>query len=82
MAYAKNQVLSLYRDILRQSYSFGHYNFREYFVRRTRDQFRANITVNDNTAFYNEALKDLQLLKRQATISNMYHFDKLVVEKL
>jgi hypothetical protein len=82
MAYSSSTVLSLYRNLLRQSHRFHHYNFREYFLKKTRTEFREQICVKDNTELVNAALQDLALLRRQATISNMYHFDKLVVEKM
>lgn len=82
MAYAKPQILSLYRQFLRNSSKFENYNFREYFIRKSKTEFRANKDLKDNTSVFQSALKDLQVLKRQATISKMYQFDKLVVEKL
>ncbi|ODQ47760.1 hypothetical protein PICMEDRAFT_32291 [Pichia membranifaciens NRRL Y-2026] len=82
MAYAKTKVLTLYRSLLRNSYKFDHYNFREYFLRQTRSEFRKHRQVPDNEALVEDALKNLAVLKRQATINKMYHFDKLVVEKL
>lgn len=82
MAYSKNQVLQLYRLLLRNSYKFEHYNFREYFLRQTKSQFRKYRGVPDNEKLIEDAIKDLGVLKRQSSISKMYHFDKLVVEKL
>ena len=37
---SRQAVLSLYHNMLRTSQSFSSYNFREYFVRRTKDTFR------------------------------------------
>lgn len=34
-------ILALYANSLRVSRSFSSYNFREYFLRRTKDSFRA-----------------------------------------
>lgn len=82
MAYPKTKVLSLYRSLLRNSYKFDQYNFREYFLRKTKADFRKFANVPDNSNLIESAVKDLNILKRQATISKMYHFDKLVVEKL
>ncbi|WFD00095.1 hypothetical protein MYAM1_002841 [Malassezia yamatoensis] len=39
----RQQLLTLYRQHLSASRSFTAYNFREYFLRRTRDQFRAHL---------------------------------------
>ena len=41
VAPTREQILMLYRAHLATARSFASYNFREYFVRRTRDQFRA-----------------------------------------
>lgn len=82
MIYSKDKVLKLYRSLLRNSYKFDNYSFREYFLRQTRNEFRKHKQVPDNEALVENALKDLAVLKRQSTISKMYHFDKLVVEKL
>lgn len=82
MAYTSTQVLGLYRSLLRNSYKFQHYNFREYFLRQTKGEFRKNRAVPDNQILVEDAMKELAVLKRQAAVSQMYHFDKLVVEKL
>lgn len=37
----RRSILSLYSTMLRTSRSFSSYNFREYFLRRTRETFRA-----------------------------------------
>lgn len=37
----RQAILNLYHTSLRTSQSFSSYNFREYFVRRTKDSFRA-----------------------------------------
>lgn len=36
----RQAILNLYHTSLRTSQSFSSYNFREYFVRRTKDSFR------------------------------------------
>lgn len=36
----KEAVRQLYANTLRASRAFSSYNFREYFVRRTKDEFR------------------------------------------
>jgi LYR motif-containing protein 4 len=40
MSVAKGDVLKLYRALLRHSRRFSDYNFREYALRRTREDFR------------------------------------------
>ncbi|KAF2674053.1 hypothetical protein BT63DRAFT_449042 [Microthyrium microscopicum] len=77
------EVLSLYRQLLRTSGQFAAYNFREYFRRRTRDAFREHRTDTDAEAInglVGKARKELQVLKRQSVISQFYQMDRLVVE--
>ncbi|AWU77446.1 uncharacterized protein C5L36_0D01840 [Pichia kudriavzevii] len=80
------RALALYRGLLRTARRFDYYNFRHYFLRRTRESFRANqkLDANDTnvTSLLADAEENLAVLRRQAAISQMYHFDKLVVERV
>jgi len=38
---SRNAILGLYASMLRTSRSFSSYNFRHYFIQRTKDAFRA-----------------------------------------
>ncbi|EGW35734.1 uncharacterized protein SPAPADRAFT_131016 [Spathaspora passalidarum NRRL Y-27907] len=79
------QVLGLYKQLLEKAYKFDNYNFREYSKRRIHDAFKDNKGLSDPKAideFYNKGIDSLALLHRQTTISQMYTFDKLVVEPL
>lgn len=81
----RSQALSLYRDLLRHGNKFSSYNFRAYAIRRSKDSFRAHQNETD-PAVIAQLLKkgenDLQVIKRQAAISNLYTTgDHLVVEK-
>jgi len=81
---ASSEAISLYRSLLRQSNRFAAYNFREYFKRRTRDTFREHRGEQDEAKtreLLAKARKDLEVLKRQAVISQFYQIEKLVVEK-
>lgn len=78
-------VLHMYKEFIRNANKVENYNFREYFLRKARQSFRANKDVQEADkleALLSEAEKDLGVLKRQSIISNMYTFDKLVVEPL
>lgn len=82
---AKEQILQLYRQFLRASIKFNNYNFRSYFIRRSRDSFKEYISVTEPEEIHNllsKARAELQVLQRQSKISQMYSFDKLVVEPL
>ncbi|KAI8376359.1 uncharacterized protein BYT42DRAFT_498190 [Radiomyces spectabilis] len=82
---ARTHVLSLYRNFLRYGNKFASYNFRDYAIRRSRDAFRAhqNETNPDKiNQLIQKAETELQVVKRQATISQLYtRGDRLVVEK-
>lgn len=81
----RTQVLGLYKQFIKNANNFNDYNFKNYFLRRTRTLFRENREVKDQQkldSLYTNALKDLGVLKRQSLISQMYTFDKLVVEPL
>jgi hypothetical protein len=41
MSVARSDVRKLYRALLRHSARFTDYNFREYALRRTREEFRS-----------------------------------------
>ncbi|KAK9484918.1 complex 1 protein-domain-containing protein [Lipomyces starkeyi] len=76
-------VLSLYRSLLRISRRFEGYNFREYAVRRTRDGFRIHKDETDPRMIemlLRQGEEQLAVLQRQTAISQMYKFDKVVVE--
>ncbi|CCC70362.1 hypothetical protein NCAS_0E02920 [Naumovozyma castellii] len=77
------QVLSLYKQFIRNSNQFNNFNFREYFLRISREKFKENAPIQDKekvAKLYEAAQRDLGVLKRQKLISQMYTFDKLVVE--
>lgn len=71
----------MYREYLRAARGFANYNFRAYFERRAHAAFRdgANELTEETLA---KARSELLVLQRQAQVSQMYHFDKLVVEKV
>ncbi|KAF7726202.1 hypothetical protein EC973_009000 [Apophysomyces ossiformis] len=79
------QVLALYRQFFRHGNKFASYNFRDYALRRSRDAFRANAAETDPAkiaACIEKAQKELDILKRQASISTLYtRGEKLVIEK-
>ncbi|CUM56005.1 uncharacterized protein AC631_05665 [Debaryomyces fabryi] len=79
------QVLGLYKQLLEKAYKFDNYNFREFAKRKIVDSFKANKSLKDDEAvksFYNEGINQLAMLQRQTTISQMFTFDKVVVEPL
>jgi len=80
----RSLVLSLYKKLLREGSKYPAYNFRMYALRRTRDAFRTNKNLSDETAIKSciaEASDDLETLKRQVVVGNLYKADKLIIEK-
>ncbi|KAG8228253.1 hypothetical protein J437_LFUL015052 [Ladona fulva] len=87
---SKRNILNLYKRLLRESERFESYNFRQvpvsinYAIRRIKDSFKENKTLNDQEQIQKEiqyALKNLDIIKRQAAIGSMYNAGKLVIEK-
>lgn len=80
---SRTAVLSLYRNLLRTGNQFSQYGFREYALRRTRDAFRQHKSETDPLRLQelvNKGINELQMMKRQTVIGQMYNMDKLVVE--
>ncbi|XP_030756657.1 LYR motif-containing protein 4 [Sitophilus oryzae] len=81
----KSKVLKLYKSLLRESEKFASYNFRLYAIDRVKYGFRENKNVNDTEILRNkiaEAHKNLEIIKRQTLISQMYKTEKLVIENI
>ncbi|KAI0731256.1 hypothetical protein C8Q76DRAFT_718251 [Earliella scabrosa] len=79
----KQSLLHLYHSMLRTSQSFSSYNFRHYFVRRTKSVFREIQSESDPAklaAFYADRSKELAVLKRSAIVNQLYGGWRLVVE--
>ncbi|ODV68965.1 hypothetical protein HYPBUDRAFT_152212 [Hyphopichia burtonii NRRL Y-1933] len=82
---ANTQKLSLYKQLLEKSSKFDNYNFRVYAKRRIIDSFKEHQNLKDEELIrkhYNDGVNQLAMLHRQTSISQMYTFDKLVVEPL
>ncbi|THH27209.1 hypothetical protein EUX98_g6971 [Antrodiella citrinella] len=70
--------------MLRTSRAFSSYNFRQYFVHRTKSVFQDIKDEQDPAklrAFYDEKRKELDVLKRSAVVNQLYGGWRLVVEK-
>ncbi|XP_059145891.1 LYR motif-containing protein 4-like [Physella acuta] len=80
----KVQILSLYKQLLRESNKLSDYNFRMYALRRTKDAFKENKAETNVTKIQDlvaKAKENLDILKRQALISHLFGSNKLVIEK-
>ena len=82
---SKSDVLHLYRNLLRNSKKFCNYNFREYFLRRTKEDFKFHKNESDPSKvqqLLEKARQDLVVIARQATLSQMYAADRpFIVEQ-
>ncbi|CAH1981362.1 unnamed protein product [Acanthoscelides obtectus] len=81
----KIDILKLYKSLMRESQKIPDYNFRNYALRKVRDSFKANSSITDATLLKNEvqdAFKNLDIMKRQAAIGQMYSAEKLVIENI
>ncbi|KAA8497624.1 Tropinone reductase-like [Porphyridium purpureum] len=77
-------VLRLYRELLKQGRGFADYNFREYSLRRVREEFRANKSISDPEVVQQKlafAQEQLQIVTRQSTLSGTKGIGRAVVEE-
>ncbi|CAO1442516.1 unnamed protein product [Diamesa serratosioi] len=77
-------ILSLYKQLLRESEKFSSYNIRNYAFRRTRDSFKNNKAATDQPAIQilvDEARTNLKMIQRQVIVGNLFSAEKLVIEK-
>ncbi|PWN48108.1 hypothetical protein IE53DRAFT_389722 [Violaceomyces palustris] len=49
IAPTRREILTLYRQYLTTAKSFSSYNFRTYFLRRSRDMFRSNLVLESSS---------------------------------
>lgn len=75
------RVQQLYRDLLHASSSLKDKNFREYFLRITKDDFRTIRPKMTESEFVEKQLENLKVLRRQSTIHNMYYTDSFTVSR-
>ncbi|KAF9823145.1 hypothetical protein SFRURICE_016038 [Spodoptera frugiperda] len=81
----KQQVLSMYKLLLREAVKFPNYNFRSYALRRIRDGFKENKALTDLKQInqqYDFATENLNIIKRQVIVGDLYRTDKLVIENI
>ncbi|XP_031845022.1 LYR motif-containing protein bcn92 [Nomia melanderi] len=83
MASRKHAVLSLYRDLIRESKKWNSYNYRMYALRKIRHKFQENKILTDQkeiTEQYEEGKAALEMIKRQVIIGNLYTTRPLIIE--
>ena len=82
---SRNTILSLYRNMLKESKKFDGYNYRRYALRRIHDAFKENKSVQDAEqvqVLIKKAESNLEVIKRQVSIGQMYSAPKLVIETM
>ncbi|KAI6004170.1 hypothetical protein EDD15DRAFT_2360454 [Pisolithus albus] len=85
----RKALLGLYGATLRAARSFKSYNFRNYFLQRTKDNFRtllASIPNAENdpdkvSRAYELAVGELAVLKRSAIVNHLYAGPPLPIER-
>jgi hypothetical protein len=71
----KSKILSLYRSLLKIGFGFHDYNFKNYVVRRTIQEFKRNqslVIPEQIDALYGKGLEELKMLQRQKIVQNLY----------
>uniref|UniRef100_A0A098M1K7 cDNA sequence BC034664 n=1 Tax=Hypsiglena sp. JMG-2014 TaxID=1550645 RepID=A0A098M1K7_9SAUR len=79
----RTEVLRLYRALLRGSQAFSAYGYRTYAIRKIRDAFRENKNITESSeidTLINKAKTNLEMIRRQVTIGQLYTPEKLVIE--
>lgn len=79
----EQRIAHLFKQMLRASNNFTDYNFRAYFTRRVKEEFRRHGNVKspkEQDKFIAEAEKTLGILQRQSALSQFYRGLKLPIE--
>ncbi|XP_078037399.1 LYR motif-containing protein bcn92 [Augochlora pura] len=85
MANNRNAVLSLYRNLIRESKKWNSYIYRTYALRKIRHEFQENkrLVGQAEIAKQHEKGKEaLDMIKRQVTIGNLYSTRPLIIETI
>ena len=64
----------MYRSMLRNSSKITNYNFRAHAMRRIKAGFRSDLNTEESllTQKYNHGLQQLEIVKRQSLISQLF----------
>ncbi|KAJ1526720.1 hypothetical protein ONE63_008300 [Megalurothrips usitatus] len=84
MSALRSEVLKLYKSLLREGSKFSNYNFRMYALRRVKDKFHGHKLETDPKkidALISSANQNLDIIRRQVIVGNLYKTDNLVIEK-
>ena len=84
MPVSRSATIGLYRDLLRAARGFNNYNFREYALRRVREDVREGSTLSGDDALqlaYERGRQQLAMLRRQSAISAMFPQERHAMEE-
>ncbi|XP_032665941.1 LYR motif-containing protein 4 [Odontomachus brunneus] len=82
---SRHMILSLYRNLIRESKKWSSYNYRMYALRKVRHEFKESKTLQDEEKIkqcYAKGQETLNLIKRQVILSNLYGTRPLIIETL
>ena len=82
---SSSNVVSLYRSLLREGKRFQDYNVSSYVVRSVRNQFREPVETGEAEEIAQRisfGTTQLDLLKRQTTLSTFFPSGSNVMEKI
>ena len=71
----------LYKDMIKVVTSFKDKNFREYFSRIVKDDFERVSKTMPEDEFMSKQTQNLEVLKRQCEIQNMYYTENFTVRR-
>ncbi|TPX40396.1 hypothetical protein SeLEV6574_g06631 [Synchytrium endobioticum] len=80
---SRQEILCLYRHLLRTARQYKSYNLNQYIRKRSKDAFHSHATEVDRDSIaglYAKGCKDLEVARRQAYIQNVFSMGPLVVE--
>ena len=75
-------VRQLYRQLLREAERFPQYNYRQYAMRRIRDEFerRKDMEASKIPELLAKGRGELERLRRMTSVASLYAHDKLIIE--
>ncbi|KAL3858629.1 hypothetical protein ACJMK2_008900 [Sinanodonta woodiana] len=83
MSSFRSKVLSLYRNLIRESKKFNSYSYRTYTLEKVKYEFRENKNVMDAvklSQLIKKAEDNLQMIRRQVIVGELYGEGHLVIE--
>ncbi|XP_012525921.1 LYR motif-containing protein 4 [Monomorium pharaonis] len=80
---SRDAILSLYRNLIRESKNWSSYNYRMYALRKIRHEFKENKALEDVEKVkqcYAKGQEILAMIKRQVILGDLYGTKPLVIE--